>query len=65
MITKLPTLLTWFVHGMLEFDVATDISRLQGVRNRKVSLLCSDRVRPLFSENLGIIDIGPRVLALG
>ncbi len=28
------TLLTWFVHDMLEF--AADISRLQPVRNRKV-----------------------------
>jgi hypothetical protein len=33
---KLPTLLTWFVHDMLDFDVAADISRLQDVRNRKV-----------------------------
>jgi hypothetical protein len=33
---KLPTLLTWFVHDMLDFDVAADISRLQEVRNRKV-----------------------------
>ena len=28
------TLLTWFVHDMLDF--AVDISRLQNVRNRKV-----------------------------
>jgi hypothetical protein len=28
------TLLTWFVHDMLDF--AADISRLQHVRNRKV-----------------------------
>ncbi len=33
---KLPTLLTWFVHDMLNFDVAADISHLQDVRNRKV-----------------------------
>jgi len=43
---KLPTLLTCFVHDMLDFDVAADISRLQDVRNRKVlSTYCVIAIR--------------------
>ena len=43
---KLPTLLTFFVHDMLDFDVAADISRLQDVRNRKVlSTYCVIAIR--------------------
>ncbi len=33
---KVPTLLTWFLHDLLDFDVTADISCLQDVGNRKV-----------------------------
>ena len=43
---KLPTVLTGFVHDMLDFDVSADISRLQDVRNRKVlSTYCVIAIR--------------------
>jgi hypothetical protein len=38
---KLPTLLTWFVDDILDFDVAVDISILQDVRNKKSCVIAS------------------------